>query len=124
MAICCGGIFGLGESWSDRVDMAVAIRELDVDGIPLNVLLPIKGTPLENMPIMDPADVAKAFAIFRLVNPAKMIKFAAGRETIMKDFQGLLMLSGINSMITGGYLTTRGRSIAEDRELISRLRRF
>ena len=124
MAICCGGIFGLGESWSDRVDMAVAIRELDVDGIPLNVLLPIKGTPLENMPIMAPADVAKAFAIFRLVNPAKMIKFAAGRETIMKDFQGLLMLSGVNSMITGGYLTTRGRSIAEDREFISGLRRF
>ena len=124
MKICCGGIFGLGESWSDRVSMALAIRELDVDGIPLNVLLPIRGTPLEKMPIMEPADVAKTFAIFRLVNPTKMIKFAAGRETVMKDFQGLLMLSGVNSMITGGYLTTRGRSVAEDREFVARLRRF
>lgn len=121
---CCGGIFGLGESWADRVDMALAIRELDVEGIPLNVLLPIPGTPLESEEIMHPADVAKAFALFRLINPTKMIKFAAGRETIMKDFQGLLMLSGLNSMITGGYLTTRGRSVEDDRQFIDELNRF
>ena len=73
---------------------------------------------------MAPADVAKAFAIFRLVNPAGMIKFAAGRETVMKDFQGLLMLSGLNSMITGGYLTTRGRSVEDDVKFIEQLNRF
>ena len=124
VTICCGGIFGLGESWHDRVKMALAVRELEVDGIPLNVLLPIKGTPLEDMPLMTPAEVAKSFAIFRLVNPEKMIKFAAGRETTMKDFQGLLMLSGASSIITGGYLTTRGRSIAEDADLLDRLHDF
>ena len=122
--VCTGGILGLGESWRDRVEMAFAIRELDVDGIPLNVLLPIPGTPLEDRPVLRPAEVAKAFALFRLVNPVKMIKFAAGRETVMKDFQGLLMLAGLNSMITGGYLTTRGRSVAEDREFIDRLQEF
>ncbi len=122
--ICCGGIFGLGESWADRVDMAIAVRELDVEGSPLNVLLPIPGTPLEKYPVMRPAEVAKAFAIFRLVNPKLMLKFAAGRETVMKDFQGLLMLSGLNAIITGGYLTTRGRSIAEDREFLDRLGDF
>ena len=124
VTICCGGIFGLGENWRDRVDMAFAVRDLKVDGSPLNVLLPIPGTPLEKQPIMSPADVAKSFAIFRLVNPALMIKFAAGRETIMKDFQGLLMLSGLNSMITGGYLTTRGRSVEDDRLFIDRLNEF
>ena len=124
VTICCGGIFGLGENWRDRVDMAFAVRDLKVDGSPLNVLLPIPGTPLEKQPIMLPADVAKSFAIFRLVNPALMIKFAAGRETIMKDFQGLLMLSGLNSMITGGYLTTRGRSVEDDRLFIDRLNEF
>ena len=124
VTICCGGIFGLGENWRDRVDMAFAVRDLKVDGSPLNVLLPIPGTPLEKQPIMSPADVAKSFAIFRLVNPALMIKFAAGRETIMKDFQGLLMLSGLNSMITGGYLTTRGRSVEDDRLFIDRLNKF
>lgn len=124
VSICCGGIFGLGESRADRVKMAFACRELDVDGIPLNVLLPIKGTPLENLPIMEPAEVAKTFAVFRLVNPAKTLKFAAGRETAMKDFQGLLMLAGMNSMITGGYLTTRGRSVGEDQQLIRQLGSF
>jgi len=124
VSICCGGIFGLGESWRDRVKMAFACRELDVDGIPLNVLLPIPGTPLEKRPVMSPAEVAKAFAIFRLVNPAKTIKFAAGRETTMKDFQGLLMLSGMNSFITGGYLTTRGRSVDEDKIFLRNLTDF
>jgi biotin synthase len=122
--ICCGGIFGLGESSADRIDMALAVRELDADGIPLNVLVPIPGTPLEKLPIMQPYEVAKSFALFRLLNPGKMIKFAAGRETTLKDFQGLLMLSGINALMTGGYLTTRGRSVAEDEEFIERLKQF
>ncbi len=124
VACCTGGILGLGESWEDRVDMAFAIRGLGAEGIPLNVLLPIPGTPLERREIMAPAEVAKAFAIFRLVNPDRMIKFAAGRETVMKDFQGLLMLSGLNSMITGGYLTTRGRAVEDDRKFIEQLSRF
>lgn len=124
VTICCGGILGLGESWQDRVQMALACRDLGVDGIPLNVLLPIQGTPLESLPILKPVEVAKAFSIFRLLNPTKMIKFAAGRETTMKDFQGLLMLAGMNSMITGGYLTTRGRSMDEDRVLIRQLHDF
>ena len=121
---CTGGIFGLGESWEDRVDMALAIRELDVEGSPLNILLPIKGTPLEGKPVMAPAEAAKAFALFRLINPTKMIKFAAGRETVMKDFQGLLMLSGLNSLMTGGYLTTRGRSVEDDMKFIEQLNGF
>ena len=124
VSICCGGILGLGENWIDRVKMAFACRELDVDGIPLNVLIPIPGTPLEGRPPMEPAEVAKAFAIFRLVNPTKTIKFAAGRETAMKDFQGLLMLAGMNSLITGGYLTTRGRSIEDDRRFLCNLQGF
>ena len=124
VTICCGGIFGLGETWKDRVDMAFAVRELNVDGSPLNVLLPIKGTPLENQPVMAPHEVAKAFAIYRLVNPKLMIKFAAGRETVMKDFQGLLMLSGLNAVITGGYLTTRGRSVADDWKFLDQLGGF
>lgn len=121
---CTGGIFGLGESWADRVDMAFAIKDLDVEGIPLNVLLPIKGTPLADRPLMAPVEVAKAFALFRLVNPSKMIKFAAGRETTMKDFQGLLMLAGANGMISGGYLTTRGRGIDDDMAFIRQLNEF
>jgi biotin synthase len=104
--------------------MALAVRELKVEGIPLNILLPIPGTKLENQPVLSPAEAAKAFAIFRLVNPKQQIKFAAGRETVMKDFQGLLMLAGANSIITGGYLTTRGRTVAEDETFLRQLKGF
>ncbi len=121
---CTGGIFGLGETPADRVDMAFAVKDLKVEGCPLNILLPIPGTPLEARPILSPAEAAKAFAVFRLINPGMMIKFAAGRETVMKDFQGLLMLAGLNSMITGGYLTTRGRSVEDDAGFIRQLNEF
>lgn len=121
---CTGGIIGLGETWEDRIDMAFAIRDLKVEGAPLNVLLPIKGTPLEGQKPITPAEVAKTFALFRLINPAIMLKFCAGRETVMKDFQGLLMLSGLNSLMTGGYLTTRGRAVADDTRFASELEEF
>ncbi len=124
IGVCCGGIFGVGETAADRVALAFAAQELDVDVIPLNVLVPIAGTPLEKQPPLSVAEIAKAFAIFRLVNPTKIIKFAAGRETVMKDFQGLLMLSGANGLLTGGYLTTRGRDVAEDDALLARLAAF
>ncbi|GAK51106.1 biotin synthase [Candidatus Moduliflexus flocculans] len=124
IGVCCGGIFGVGETAADRVDLAFAVHELDVDVIPLNVLVPIAGTPLEGQPPLSVAEIAKSFAIFRLVNPTKIIKFAAGRETVMKDFQGLLMLSGANGFLTGGYLTTRGREVAEDETFLSRLVAF
>ncbi len=124
IGVCCGGIFGVGETAADRVELAFAAQELDVDVIPLNVLVPIVGTPLEGQPPLSVAEIAKAFAIFRLVNPTKIIKFAAGRETVMKDFQGLLMLAGANGLLTGGYLTTRGRDVAEDDAFLTRLAAF
>lgn len=122
--ICCGGIIGLGENMRDRVDMAFAVSEIAPEGIPLNVLIPIPGTPLEHVEPVTAAEVAKTFALFRLINPCAMIKFAAGRETVMKDFQGLLMLSGANGIMTGGYLTTRGRSVEEDRVFVRQLNGF
>ncbi|HOJ38725.1 MAG TPA: biotin synthase BioB [Ignavibacteriales bacterium] len=121
---CCGGIFGLGETMEDRVELAYALRELDVEIIPLNVLIPIEGTAVENVEPIPAAEVAKSFAITRLVNPTKAIKFAAGRETRMKDFQGLLMLAGANGFLTGGYLTTRGRETSEDKKLMEEIELF
>ena len=121
---CTGGILGLGEDWEDRVALACAVRELDVEGITLNVLLPVPGTPVAGVPPLSPADAAKSFALFRLINPRKMIKFCAGRETTMKDFQALLMLSGPSALMTGGYLTTRGRQVADDLKLIDGLADF
>ncbi len=121
---CTGGILGLGENMEDRVKLAFTLKELDVDVIPLNVLIPIKGTPMENRPFIPAAEVAKTFALFRLINPTKDIKFAAGRETRMNDWQGFLMLAGANGFLTGGYLTTRGRDTQMDLRLENDLEGF
>ncbi|ARM31688.1 biotin synthase BioB [Prosthecochloris sp. HL-130-GSB] len=122
--VCCGGILGVGESMMDRVDMIFELQRLDVAVIPLNVLVPVDGTPLEGSGAVAVSDIVKTFALCRLAHPRKIIKFAAGRETVMKDFQGLLMLSGANGFLTGGYLTTRGRDIADDQAFIEQLRHF
>lgn len=124
ISVCCGGIIGTGESMQERIAMMFALRELDVTVIPLNVLVPIDGTPLEGAAPVPVPEIARTFAICRLVHPDRIIKFAAGRETVMKDFQGLLMLSGANGFLTGGYLTTRGRDVAADRQLAEQVARF
>lgn len=122
--VCCGGIIGLGESMDDRLGMAFALKDLNVDIIPLNVLIPIPGTPLEKQEPAPASEIVKTFALFRLIHPSKIIKFAAGRETRMKDFQALIMLAGANGYITGGYLTTRGREVKDDMEFAAELRKF
>lgn len=124
ISVCCGAIFGVGETMEDRVELAFVLQDLDVAVIPLNVLIPIEGTPLQGQTPLSVEETAAAFSIFRLVHPTKVLKFAAGRETLMKDFQGLLMLAGMNGMLTGGYLTTRGRDTEEDRAFVDQLSRF
>ncbi|MCK5528215.1 MAG: biotin synthase BioB [Kiritimatiellae bacterium] len=124
IGVCTGGIIGVGETMEDRISLAFSLKELNVDVIPLNVLVPIDGTPLENSSGATIAEITKTFALFRLINPTKVIKFAAGRETIMKDFQGLLMLTGANGYLTGGYLTTRGRNISDDEVFQNQLNHF
>ncbi|MCK5835520.1 MAG: biotin synthase BioB [Lentisphaeria bacterium] len=124
ISVCCGGIFGLGETRTDRVSLAFTLKELNVAVLPINVLVPMPGTPLEDQPFAEPMEVTKAIAVFRLINPTKVIKLAAGRETVMKDFQGLMMLSGANGMLVGGYLTTRGRSYSDDQKFIEQVEKF
>ena len=124
LEICSGGIIGLGESWQDRLDMALKLKELDVDAIPINFLIPIPGTALENQAPIDMQSAIKTIAIFRIILPNKTIKIAAGRDTILKDFQGLGFMAGANGMLIGGYLTTRGRSVKEDQNLITEIKRL
>lgn len=122
--ICTGGIIGVGESSIDRVKLAFSLKDAGVDSIPINILIPIKGTPLENNKTLSISEIVKSFAIFRLINPTKIIKIAAGRESVMKDYQALLMLAGANGFLTGGYLTTRGRGVEEDIKLKSEINKF
>jgi biotin synthase len=114
MELCTGGIIGLGESWPDRVAMAFALQELDVDSIPINILNPIKGTLLENQAPLTALEILKTFALFRFVLPGKIIRPAGGREINLRDMQGALLLGGANGLIIGNYLTFTGRNTQAD----------
>lgn len=118
LEVCSGGIIGMGETWADRVEMALLLGELGVDSVPINILVPIKGTPFEGVEPISCGDAIKTIAIFRIILKDKVIKIAAGRESILKDFQALAFMAGANGMLIGGYLTIKGRSVEEDRRLV------
>ncbi len=122
LEVCSGGIIGMGEGWDDRIDMALILKELDVDSVPINILVPIKGTPFENIKPILPEDAIRTIAMFRIVLKGKIIKVAAGRESVLKDSQGAAFKAGANGMLIGGYLTISGRGIEEDRALVEEIR--
>lgn len=124
LRVCSGGIIGLGEAMEDRVEMALCLKELDVDSVPLNVLVPIKGTPLERQEAITCEEVIRTIAIFRIILKDKVIKIAAGRESLLKDFQALGFMAGANGMLIGGYLTIKGRSVEEDRKLAEEIKKI
>ena len=114
---CCGGIIGMGESRQDIVDLAVTVRELDIDSIPVNFLHPIEGTPLAGRKPTTPQDGLKALCLFRFVNPNKEIRIAGGREHTLRSLQALALYPA-NSVFMEGYLTTGGQSVTETHRLI------
>ncbi len=121
LSTCCGGIIGMGESRRDRASMALTLQELHVNSVPINILMPLAGTPLADTPPLSISEVLKTIAAFRIVMPDKTIKVAAGRESFLKDFQGMAFMSGANGMLIGGYLTQRGRSVEEDKNMIDEI---
>ncbi|MFQ5952015.1 MAG: biotin synthase BioB [Candidatus Omnitrophota bacterium] len=121
LEVCSGGIIGLGETWEDRVSMALLLKELEVDSVPLNFLVPVKGTPLEDSGTVSPMDAIRTIALFRIILPDKTIKVAAGRESVLKDYQAMIYMAGANGMMIGGYLTVQGRPVSEDLALVQEI---
>ena len=105
MRICSGGIIGMGETWEDRLDMAKALAEIGADSIPLNALIPIKGTPFENLESISEEDILRTVAFFRYINPSAHIRLAAGRA-LLKDDGKKAFEAGASATITGNMLTT------------------
>ncbi len=124
LQVCSGGIIGLGETMQDRVDMALCLKELDVDSVPINILVAIKGTKMESEPVLSCQEAVRTIAIFRIILKDKIIKIAAGRESVLKDFQALGFMAGANGMLIGGYLTVKGRSPEEDWKLVEEVKRL
>ncbi len=117
-SICCGGIVGLGESPEQRLELAFSLRELEIDCVPINILNPRPGTPLEHSDPVPPMEIIKTIALFRLILPKGTLKIAGGREVNLRDLQSLALVAGANGLIVGNYLTTPGRSAAEDLTMV------
>lgn len=118
MCACSGGIIGMGETWEDRLDMAISLAELGIDSIPINALMPIKGTPLENQEQLTEDDILRTIAFFRYINPDANIRLAAGRALLKNDGETAFE-SGASATITGNMLTTVAcATIRSDRKML------
>ena len=120
LEVCSGGILGLGESVIDRIDLALELRELEVDSIPLNMLNPIPGTPLEHITRITEDEFLKAAALFRLIHPTKDIRLAGGRN-LLSGYGKAALCGGVNATLTGDLLTTCGNKIADDMQMVKDL---
>ncbi|HEX9024405.1 MAG TPA: biotin synthase BioB [Geobacteraceae bacterium] len=118
MKVCSGGICGLGEMAAQRVEMALTLRDLDVDSVPINFLNPIPGTPLEHADQLTPLDCLATIALFRFILPDKKISVCGGREKNLRDLQSWIFLAGASGTMTGNYLTTAGRAPEQDRQML------
>jgi biotin synthase len=117
LEMCSGGIVGMGERREDVVDMAIALRDLGVQSIPINFLIPIEGTPLGHQHILTPRYCLKVLAMFRLVNPDRELRIAGGREVHLGSMQALGLYAA-NSLFVGDYLTTKGQPADADYQMI------
>jgi biotin synthase len=122
LGVCSGGIFGIGEKPRQRVELAMKLRELNVDSVPINILNPVKGTPAaEAHQPMQPMDVLRLIATFRFILPDKDIGLFGGREYALQELQPLMFAAGANVTLTGDYLTTKGQPPERDLQMIKDL---
>ncbi|MBN7772369.1 biotin synthase BioB [Clostridium aminobutyricum] len=120
LKVCSGGIIGMGETFEDRLDMAFSLAELGIESIPINALMPIKGTAYEHLTPLTEDEILRTIAMFRFINPTANIRLAAGRN-LMQDSGKNAFLAGANATITGDFLTTSGNNIDQDKEMLTQM---
>jgi biotin synthase len=118
--VCCGGILGMGETLSQRIDFAFELAELGPTEVPINFLMP-SGTPLGEVRRISAREALQAIALFRLVLPSAWLRLAGGRELVLGELQAMGLVAGANALIVGNYLTTSGRPAEEDLALLDAL---
>lgn len=124
LELCCGGIIGMGETRRQRIELAFSISSLKPDEVPINILIPRKGTPkeLDNRSIHQ-IDIIRTIAVWRFIMPKTILKIAGGREVYFNDSGRLALQAGANGIITGGYLTTNGNEPNKDFQMIQKIGR-
>ncbi len=122
LELCCGGIIGMGETIRQRMELAFSISTLEPDEVPINILIPRKGTPkeLDNC-LIHPIDIIRTIAVWRFIMPKTILKIAGGREVHFSDGGKLALQAGANGIITGGYLTTNGNEPNKDIQMIHKI---
>ena len=121
MSVCSGGIFGMGETNEQILELALELKDLDVDAVPLNFLSPIPGTPLEKTDHLTPLKCLKIIALFRYVLPDKPILICGGREANLGMLQPMIFFAGASGIMTGNYLTTHGPAMENDLDMLEQL---
>jgi len=122
ISVCCGGIIGMGETWDDRAKMLEVLANLDPfpESVPINALVPTRGTPLENREPIKPFDMVRMIAVTRIIMPTTRVRLSAGRKELSPETQMLCFLAGANSIFYGDtLLTTANNEMVEDKKLIA-----
>lgn len=121
LSVCVGGLFGVGETMDQVLELALDLKKLDVDAVPVNFLTPIKGTPLENIPSLTPLECLKIICLMRYLLPGKDIIICGGRLVNLKTLHPFIFYAGASGIMTGNYLTTKGNRLKEDLDMIHQL---
>ncbi|NOZ25721.1 MAG: biotin synthase BioB [Nitrospirae bacterium] len=121
LSLCSGGIFGIGESWDDRLSMAFTLKRLDVDSVPINFLMPVKGTPMGHLPLLHPLEALRIIGVYRFILPQKEIRLCGGRVQTLGELNSMVFLAGADGLLIGNYLTMKGRCADDDIRLIETL---
>jgi len=121
MDICSGGLFGLGESWDDRISLALTLRELEVDSVPINFLYSHEGTPMCHEKKLSASEALRIIAVYRCMLPKAVLRICGGRTHVLGDRQSEMFKAGANGMMTGNYLTVSGSQYEIDREMLDGL---
>lgn len=121
LSICCGGLFGLGETWEDRMDFAYQLKEEGIRNIPMNFLYPHPGTPMATQPVISPEEGLRIIALFRHIIPDATLRVCGGRVSVLRERQYDMFAAGANAFMTGNYLTIPGAGIETDLDHLHRL---
>lgn len=121
LEICCGGLFGIGETWADRIDLAIAIQEIEPESVPINFYHARPGTPLADLAPLGAEEALRIVAVYRHLLPKSSIRICGGRPKILREIQTRLFEAGADALMSGDYLTTGGMSTAADREMVDSL---